>query len=151
MTEPINQEAFEKLTAFLKDDVNAVKFCVDMLFVGHLWDDLIDKDRTRDDEEINRAFGVLLVDNHINPFYQRFAVQLDPLLANAALLWLTSTRLEKGDDRDKLTAFIIRNAFIEIINYCGLLLGGPQWVIDQGPDLWRMFNLQEKYQEFINE
>jgi hypothetical protein len=69
MTEPMSREVFDALTEYLKDDTNARKLVIDLLFVGHLWDDLIDKDLERTDEDINRAFRTMLVDNQLNPFY----------------------------------------------------------------------------------
>jgi hypothetical protein len=148
MTEPMSQEVFDALTEYLKDDTNARKLVIDLLFVGHLWDDLIDKDLERTDEDINRAFRTLMVDNQLNPFYQAYRDRLDPLISSTALLWLDSVQLEK---KDKLTAFILRNAFLGIIQYCGLLLGGTDWVLEKGPDLWAKLGLNEKFAEFLKE
>jgi len=148
MTELINKEDFETLREMLNNDENALKLCIDLLFVGHLWDDLIDQDQDRAKEEINKAFYLTLNNFDNNPFYCALRSELQPLITSACLMWLDSTSLEK---KDKLTAFIIRQGLAQIIHYCIYRLGGYEWVREHGPKLWELFKLPDKYQEFIKE
>ena len=152
MTAEMSTETFEKLALFLKNDVNAVKFCVGLMFLGHFWDDLIDKDVQRSDEDINQAFIFSIGDMPLNPFYQAFQTQLAPMMMSASLLWLNSNDLEHGTNDEKLTAFCIRNVLLNIIHYCMFIVGGTSWVREQGPEFWRTFALTEDlYQEFLKE
>jgi hypothetical protein len=152
MTQPMTPESLDKLTYFLKGDKNAVELCLNLMFVGHLLDDLIDRDVERTPEEIKQAFRILMVDNVNNPFYQAFRDKLDPLMGSAIMLWFDSTSLERGNADEKLTAFCIRNALLQVIHSCILYIGGPQWLIDMGPQFWRTFLLtNQKYSEFLQE
>ena len=141
MTTEMSTGTFEKLALFLKNDVNAVKFCVGLMFLGHLVDDIIDKDVERTDEEINQAFLLALGELPMNPFYQAFQVQLAPMMMSTCLLWLNSNILERGNRDDRLTAFCIRNSLLNLIHFCMFLLGGTAWVREQGPAFWRTFSL----------
>ncbi len=152
MTQQMSEETFQKLAMFLKNDVNAIKLCIDLMFLGHFWDDLIDKDVQRSDEDINQAFLLSLGEIPMNPFYQAFQIQLAPMMMSASLLWLNSTNLERGSNDEKLTAFCIRNALLNLIHFCMFLVGGVAWVREHGPEFWRTFALTENlYQQFLAE
>jgi hypothetical protein len=148
----MSEETFKKLTMFLKNDVNAIKLCIDLMFLGHYWDDCIDKDVERTDEDINQAFILSLGEIPMNPFYQAYQIQLAPMMMSASLLWLNSTDLEHGTNDEKLTSFCIRNALLNLIHFCMFLVGGVSWVREHGPDFWRTFALTENlYQQFLAE
>jgi len=121
--------------------------------VGHLWDDLIDKDRERTPEEINEAFLLMTGEIPMNPFYQAFQLQLSPLMHSAALLWLDSVRLETGTPDERTMAFIIRESLNNIVHYSMLLLGGPAWIKEHGLELWQILSrgYARKYKEFLKE
>jgi len=152
MTQPMSEKTFQKLAMFLKNDLNAIKLCIDLMFLGHFWDDLIDKDVQRSDEDINQAFMLSLGEIPMNPFYQAFQIQLAPMMMSASLLWLNSTDLERGNNDEKLTAFCIRNALLNLIHFCMFLVGGVAWTREHGPEFWRTFMLTENlYQKFLAE
>ena len=152
MTEPLNQEMFDGLTFFLKGNGPAVQFAVDLIYLAHLIDDLVDGDVIRDTEDIKKGFRILIVDQRMNPFYNAFRGALDPLMASAYLLWLDSTYLETGGASERFTAFMIRNDTLKVIHHCMMLVGGPEWAQEQGPDFWRTFGIkQEKLDEFNTE
>jgi hypothetical protein len=151
MTEPLKKEQLEELVFLLKHDRDAIKYVLDILYAGHLWDDLIDKDRIRTDAEINQAFRVALGDIPTNPFFQKFGLALAPLQMSASLLWLDSVKLEKGDENDRMAAFIMRNALAGVVHYCMFLVGGIDWVMEHGHRLWQIFNLYDKWAEFKQE
>jgi hypothetical protein len=152
MTTAMNQESLDFLIFAMKEDSNAVNLCLDLLFVGHLWDDLIDGDVKREPEEINSAFLKALGEIPLNPVYIANQFQLAPMMLNVSLLWLASNDLEKGNDDNRFTAFMIRNGLLTIIHYIMVLVGGFQWARDRSAEFWRVFGLTlEKYQEFVEE
>jgi hypothetical protein len=151
MTEPLNQSQLDEMLLLFKGNTLVLKYALDLLYIGHLWDDLIDKDRVRTDPEINKAFRAMLGELAINPFYQANQHLLAPLQHSAAILWEDSVKLEKGDDNDKMAAFIMRNALASILHYCLFLVGGEEWVQEHGARLWQLFNLNDKWQEFKQE
>ena len=152
MTTDFSQEMFDCLTHFLKGNGPAVNFCIDLIYLSHLIDDLVDRDFDRDVEDIKKGFRILIVDQQMNPFYQAFRGALDPLLTSAFMLWLDSTYLEAGGVSERFTAFMIRNDILKVIHHCIMLLGGPQWAQEQGPEFWRVFGIkEEKLVEFQGE
>jgi hypothetical protein len=152
MTTQMSQEMLEFLVFVMKGDRNAVNLSLDLLFVGHLWDDLIDADVQRDPEEINSAFLKALGEIPLNPVYIANQFQLAPMMFNVSLMWLASNELEDGGQNDRFTAFMIRNGLLTIIHYIMVLVGGFHWAREQSANFWRTFGLtMEKYQEFVEE
>lgn len=144
------QKAFtEKLFYFFKGDEWAVRFCVDFVYICHLWDDLIDKDKDRTDQEINDAFRIALVDIPTNPFFAKHRQALCPIVLNIILRWQDANVLERGNDHDKHMAYMHRAGMLEIFNICAYLIGGPNWVYEVGPDMRRMY--EEKLEDFMEE
>jgi hypothetical protein len=152
MTTQLTEDTFNSLKYFLKGNMAAVQFALDLIYLSHIIDDLVDRDVERDNEDIKKAFRILIVDQQHNPFYMSFRGVLDPLMASAFMLWLDSTYLETGSDTDRFTAFMIRNDTLKVIQHCLLLVGGPEWQHEQGPDFWRVFGIKEtKLDEFKHE
>ena len=133
------QELSNRLMYFLKGDCNAVKMCMDLTYIAHLWDDLVDKDRTRSDTDINDAFRLALVEIPMNPFYRKFSFDLSPLFLNTILQWEDANVLESAEEHDKDMAYMLRASFLQIFNYCAFLIGGPLWAREIGPDMRRLY------------
>lgn len=114
----------EKLLDWLNGDTDALQLCGALLYVAHLWDDLIDKDKERTDEEINHAFQAILAEMTRNRFYTEHSQQLAPLIASAALQYPIANKLERGSDGEKIMAFAMRNALLHIVPHCFFLIGG---------------------------
>ena len=148
----MNQEIFQSLNFFLKGNGPAVSFCIDLIYLAHQIDDLVDGDVEMDAEDVKKTFRILIIDQKINPFYNAFRGALDPLMGSAFLLWLDSTYLETGNASERFTAFMIRNDTLKVIHHCMMLVGGPEWAQEQGPDFWRTFGIkEEKLAEFKTE
>jgi hypothetical protein len=149
MSDVLTTDNLRQLGTMLKGDLHAFRFCNNLLYIAHLWDDLHDRDKDRTVAEVDAAFRILLVDNGQNPFYVNFYSQLYPLMASAAMLWMDSNVLAK---EDKFKAIMIRNKVLDIIHYSIFLVGGPEWVTEQGPEFWRVFGIPfAKYEEFLSE
>lgn len=148
------QIAFMKrLSFYLKGDRDAMRFCADIIFVGHLWDDLVDRDKVRTPDELDKAFQIMLGEIPTNPFYQANIAQLSGLMMSAILLWRDANVLETGNEDERLASFIARNAMISIVHYCLFLVGGLQWAEEQGPNFWREIcpGLNDQYLYFLKE
>lgn len=143
------QELTEKLYYFLQGDEYAMRFCIDFVYICHLWDDLIDKDNPRTDKDINDAFRVALVDIPANPFYLRHIQDLRPIILNIILKWQDANVLERGSDHDKHMAYMHRAGMLELFNICAYLIGGPDWARKVGPDMRRIY--EETLESFMEE
>lgn len=155
MSKLITPEDIETLLYLLKGNKAALKLVLDIFYVGQLWDDLIDRDVDRGPDEINDAFIKAFRCIPQNEFYINlhpvFQQQLNGLIISAALQYRDSTMLEMGDQNDRFQAFIIRNAVLSIIHYLISLMGGDEWIRDNGPLFWRTFSLKDQYLEFVEE
>jgi hypothetical protein len=155
MTKPLTEQELESLVFLLKGNKHALKLVLDMLWVGHLWDDLIDGDVPRSPEDINAAFIKAFREIPNNPFFvglpERSRFQLEGLLISAAMQYRDATQLEMGDQGDRFVAFIIRNAVLAFIHYLIALVGGDEWIKEHGPDFWRFFGTRDNYKEFVEE
>ena len=130
----------ESLTHCLRGNKDAVRFCIDVTFIAHVWDDLIDKDKERTNEEISNAFKTALIDIPSNPFYLAYINDLRPLMMNTILQWQDANKLEaSGNSHDKHMAFMLRASFIQLFVYCAFLCGGGGWAETIGPEIRRFY------------
>lgn len=153
MTDEEAKKEFNDLRRFMKGDLQAATFCANLLYVAHLWDDLIDKDVSRTDAEINDAFRIMLADIPMNPFYDKHRYHLVPLMKNAVLAWLDANVLEHGDDNEKCLAFMMRNELLNVMAYCLTLVGGDEWASEKGLEFRRYYarGFKAKFSEFLKE
>jgi len=139
----------DKLIYFMKGNLDAVRFCIDIVYIAHLWDDLIDRDIERSGHDINQAFRIALMDIPSNPFYYNNMSDLRPLMMNAILQWQDANILERGTNHERHMAYMLRASFLQIFNYCAYLVGGPEWVKEIGPDMRRLY--EEPLESFMEE
>lgn len=143
----------EKLQAHLApvlQDSDAMRFCLQLMDLIHIWDDLIDKDIEPDAETINRAMLTALVDLPLNPFYHKHVQALAPLLVNAFLQWQDANSMEVpgAPDSDLNMAWMLRASVYQIFAFCVFLAGGMDYARQVGPTVRRMYGEKlEQYKE----
>lgn len=104
----------------------------------HVWDDLIDKDRKPDDEEINTTFTALLTELPRNSFYRANVDAITPLLVTAIANWHTANLFERGTDRNEQeVAFVLRSSYVNILTYTAYICGGMAWARAITPEIRR--------------
>ena len=146
----VKQEMAESLLPLLLDNVDAVMFCMELLYVYHLWDDLVDMDRERSAEDVNKAFSIVLMEFRRNPFYAANRYDLDPLITLSILQWHDSNVLEAhGEESGLRKAFMLRAYIYQIWAYCAYLVGGLDHYREVGPLIQSMY--QEEYDEYKKE
>jgi hypothetical protein len=140
MNESISETARRHREAMMEalGDPEAVRFCESFFFITQIWDDLVDGDKQRDIEDVNRAFWLSLVEMPANAFYLRHAAHLNAFIAQAACAWFDANTLETGTTHDKTLAFVLRDAVGGLISHCAYLLGGYEWMRSVSPDLRRL-------------
>lgn len=145
---------YEELFQLLKGDLNAMELCFDLIYCGHFWDDLIDKDKVRSDDEINQCFTAMLGRLPRNPFYQHFIRDLAPLMMSTVLQWKDANKLETiGDLAERNMAFMLRNMLMQVVGYCIWLIGGDEWYQTAGEKFQRLCarEIVPLYGEFMKE
>ena len=124
----------QALRYWLKDDPGAIRFAIDMVYIAHLWDDLVDKDKDRTANEIGYGFKAALFHLVENPFYMRFIGELKPVMVNAYLGWIASDRV--GDPKKE---WFLRASIYNIIVHCAYLVGGMEWGEQMAPEVWKFY------------
>jgi hypothetical protein len=142
------EEVKKGVTFFLKENEDAIRFCMDIWKVCHIWDDIVDKDNPTY-EEVCDAFRIALIDINLNPFFSTFRSHLVPIMMNIILQWEDSNTLDHGSDHDKHMSYMLRAAPVGIVNFCALLVGGPNWARKVGPDIRRI--MIEDFDSYMKE
>lgn len=131
----LKQERLTKaLNRWLKSDPGAIRFVLDVVYIAHLWDDLVDKDRERTPEEVGYGFKASLFHLMENPFYTRFIGELRPVMINAYLGWVGSNRVN-----DPKKAWFLRASIYNIIVHCAYLIGGMEWGEQMVSEIWEFY------------
>jgi hypothetical protein len=141
MDEEQKQKAMQQaysITEFLAGDKEAAAFCDAFFFITQVWDDLADKDKEIDPEDINRAFWLALVEIPRNRFYLRHAAEIGPFLAASINAWFDANELERGSTHERSLAFVLRDLVGGLISRCAYLIGGYEWMRKVSPDIRRL-------------
>jgi hypothetical protein len=141
----------EFLNKVLMGRADAVEFCRALFRVSQVWDDLIDKDRGVDAEDINRAFWTLIVDLPANPFYRANFGHLHPVLRQYIIDWLDATALEREEGaHGKNLAFVLRDSIGAVVTQCAWILGGYEYMRQVSCDVRRHIH-EDSLEEYINQ
>jgi len=140
----------ENFKYWFNNDKNVVDFCSKIVHVIHLWDDLIDKDKPTEDEDINEAFTSLMVDIPLNPFYIANINFIAPMLQSIISKWHTANVFERDKgEGDVEKAYMLRAEMYQLFVLCAELIGGREWSRFVAPNIWRLYG--EKLEVFKKE
>lgn len=126
----------EFLLEVLCGDVAAVEFVERFAGLCQVWDDLVDRDKPVTPEQVSETFIDALVHIPRNPFYQRHLPELQPIIEQLILDWLTANELERGDRHELTLAFVLRERLASLVVRCASLLGGFEWGAAVGRRIW---------------
>lgn len=149
--EQLRQREFEIYLRWMKGDRDAARFIEQFFYLCHLWDDLIDRDVPRSNEQINAAFWVALVSIPENPFYMRHWAELHPVVVASINDWHAANTIE--DARKRLDiSYTLRCSILTVISHCAYLCGGRDWAHEVGPEIRLMGQREtlEEYKEKLN-
>lgn len=124
----------QALGRWLKGNPGAIRFILDMVYLAHLWDDLIDRDRDRAPEEISQGFKLGLFHLLENPFYARNIGELKPIMVNAYLNWQASNVI-----KDPSKQWFLKASIYNIIVHSAYLVGGMQWAEQVTTEIWDFY------------
>lgn len=122
---------------------------IDMLAgASQTWDDLIDKDKPVSDESINGMMLDLLVNLPRNPFWRAFRDELQPIIEQCIIDWMSANTLEKAYRHDRTLAFVLRDNLAAVAIRCATIIGGMQWAIEVAPEIRRTLH-DEPLDEYL--
>lgn len=132
-------------------NMHAAAFVDDLCYVAHLWDDLIDKDKTRSDDDINKAFILVFINIPSNPFYRENFDVLHPVLFSGILGYLTANKLEATSDAHALEiAHGLRYSIANVISLAVSLTNAPDAAMEILPNMWKQF-MPERIDAYLKE
>lgn len=146
----ISESLYKGLFPLLKNDALATEFCVDLMNIYQVWDDLIDRDKEYTDTDINTVFQTLLISLPKNEFYMRFQSELSPLIMSSILKWYDSNEMEKEKKESDLhMAYMLRAEIYSIFCYVAFLVGGLNHAKKVGISIRRLYS--ETLPDFLEE
>ncbi len=129
----------EYLLHAYKGNADAVALVLAIAEISHTWDDLIDRDKPVSDAQINRAFGIALLELPKNPFYQAHCLELLPVMTTGTLNWQTANEYEKTKDHEAhALAHVLRYGIADLVLFIAYLIGGQEWAKQVAPELRRI-------------
>ncbi len=133
------KETFADLAVrVLKGRGDALHFLMTITAVLHLWDDLTDRDKPLNNDEIYDGFYKALIVLPRDPFYVNNFASLSPILEMAIYNWQIANQLEAdGDEYALQIAFILRSAYSDLATMCARIVGGEEWARQVGVDIHR--------------
>ena len=140
-------EDLERFSRWMRGDPDATRLVAQVLYVCHLWDDLVDQDQPRPAEHVNDAMWMLNVDIPQNPFYRAHADFLRPVLATAILDWHTANALEREEGNGPDIAYALRCSVFSIVQAAAYCVGGYPWAREIGPEI-RRYGQRESLAEY---
>jgi hypothetical protein len=118
----------------------AVRACLDLLEVSHLWDDVVDQDKPVDPETANRAMRKAMIDLPSNPFWSANLGMLTPVMQLAYMQWRAANELEKSVvTADLQKAYMLRASLYSVFHYVAALCGGIDHADKIGPEIYRLY------------
>lgn len=126
-----------KLLEWFGGNQSAVDFMVSLSSIAELWDDLVDKDKELNRNEIDSVFWNALVTLPTNEFFNQHKSFLMPLIIQSINAWQDSVELEKGSKDDRAYALTLRIISLQIAPMIVLLLRGKEECRRVSVDIWR--------------
>ncbi len=139
---PLFEHIYKKNTA-------AIELSFMLLDVMHTWDDLVDKDKPVEENDVNRAFFMAL---QMIPSHPLWNAGLSTMLTSVYLRWRTSTRIERdklATDNDLAKAWMLRAGVFDLFELLCQQLYGLAWAEECGPYIRAFYG--ETLKAFIKE
>lgn len=114
------------------NNFDAERFVCEACEAIHFWDDLIDKDKPLDDDEINNALDGLFFRLPMNSFYKQYEYLLHPILMASIYNWQAATRMERNpqNDNDLYISYILRSSCADLLSICAVIIHGKKKSVD---------------------
>lgn len=133
----------------LKGNENAIELMNMLSFVSQVWDDLYDQDNKVERNDINTAFLWMFSSLPKNQFYNTHFNEIQPLIENAIVDWLTANHFE-GESRCLNISWTLRDNLASVLIGMAKIIGGINWAVEVSPMI-REFVHDEPLEDYINE
>ncbi|QGH73439.1 MAG: hypothetical protein [Podoviridae sp. cty5g4] len=112
-----------------RGDKDAKSYILDIDYAGRIFDDLIDKDYPVSDEQIAKAYFILLAKLWLNPFFIKYHRTLVPLHIASFTAFLDANKWIKDDNPvKKVFACVMQDYLVELYICVAFLVGGYEYM-----------------------
>ena len=133
-----NEHIISERLEWFGGDKNALEMLNMFVFISHIWDDLVDKDKETSEDLINKVFAMCLVYLPMNAFYRQIQYQIMPMWITVISSYETANQFEKEKDEHGIEiSHSLRYAAGNIIAYSIYLCVGPEKAKEYLPKMWK--------------
>lgn len=142
MTVPRGKMNLELARWAVLNDAEALTFLAHMHDIAYIADDIADGDADNVGRAVETLLAVTLVSIPEDPFYQKHAPRLHPIIANAITHWAVANEYERTKNVAMFDrAFILRSMYATLTTTAAEIVGGPvngiHWAREVGIRLWK--------------
>lgn len=126
----------------VRGDNEALTFLAHMHDIAYIADDIADGDAGNVGRAVETLLALTLVSIPEDPFYQKNAARLHPIIANAITHWAVANEFERTKNVAMYDrAFILRSMYATLTTTAAEIVGGPingiHWAREVGIRLWK--------------
>jgi hypothetical protein len=146
----VEQWRIDRLLHIFKGNEDAAKVFWQLRVISHVWDDLVDGDKSVVPAEVNGAFWIALVELPMNPFYRQYYAYLHPAFRLGILEWFAANRMEADNScpLDREISHVCRFDAADIVILMAEIIGGTAWAIEHAPELKRLVR-DEPFADYV--
>ena len=146
------QYQLERLTHYLRGHTAAIEFCAMFGSITQVWDDLIDRDKSVEDDDIHGTFEMALIHLPANPFYREHFVALHPLIVAAINAWHDSNELPRAPTRSNLArAYTLRDQIDDVVIASARIVGGHKWMREVSMQIRTEITHDDSFEDYCKE
>lgn len=136
---PGTRETFAKaFMVWFKGNELAVRACLDLVEIAHLWDDLVDADQPFSDPDA--VMRKAMFELPMNPFWLTNQSMLLPVLQSVYLQWKAANVLDQTDSNEDFEkAYMLRASLYQLFHFVAAICGGVDWAVSVGPEIYRFY------------
>lgn len=139
-----------KLFEWLQN-VDAVRFCVDVSQFSEVFDDYVDADVAVQKSDMVKAVFNALYYIPANPFFNANRNTLLPIMFLFVNAWLDSNELAGGTESEKALAYTLKGLGVEILLACIGITRGTDYLRTVSADIRRAFMAHESFADYCKE
>lgn len=119
--------SYEGLTQLFGGNDDAVRLMADLSRCAHLYDDLIDGDKTLNQDDVHDLMWRLLFSLPENPFYRQHQDLIRPVIATGIMNWRAANSIEtNGNEEELRIAHVIRYSIADVALLILIILFGQE-------------------------
>ena len=122
-----------------------------LIYITHIWDDLVDKDKEISEDSINKVFAMCLIYLPMNNLYRQIQYQIIPMWITIISAYETANQFEREKEEHGIEiAHSLRYATGNIIAYAIYACVGPDKAKQYLPIMWKNLFF-ERFEDYRKE